>query len=168
MPKDERMVINTGPLLALIAALGNLSILDRLYDHVIVPSIVVQEVLAGGKNGLGVGAFLEATFLETQKHPCSLDPFLCHALDAGEADVIQTAINLGIDRVCIDESVGRRIARLYGRKVTGSLGVLTKAIQAGIPIDLEHCISNMRAAGVWLSERTANQARQIIKNYSQP
>lgn len=162
MPDDTTLVINTGPLLALIAALEDLTLLDELYERVVVPLAVAREVLAGGHVGFGIDAFREATFLDVQNADCHFTPFLKHSLDAGEASVIQTAQDLGINRVCIDENAGRRIARLYGIKVTGSLGVLIKAIQAGKEICLEDCISKMRSHGIWISDKTTRQALQIV------
>jgi predicted nucleic acid-binding protein len=44
MPDLKDIVINTGPLLALIAAQGSLSILERLYRHVLVPYEVKMEL----------------------------------------------------------------------------------------------------------------------------
>jgi len=46
MRKNTDIVINTGPILALAAALGSLDILTNLYRHVIVPEEVANEVLA--------------------------------------------------------------------------------------------------------------------------
>jgi len=37
MPETNKIVINTGPLLALIAGLGDLKILNSLYEQVVVP-----------------------------------------------------------------------------------------------------------------------------------
>ena len=37
MPETEELVINTGPLLALIAGVGDLSLLELLYKRVLVP-----------------------------------------------------------------------------------------------------------------------------------
>lgn len=45
---EKRLVINTGPLLALAAAWGELNILKELYKQVVVPHEVSREILAGG------------------------------------------------------------------------------------------------------------------------
>ena len=37
MPERKDLVINTGPLLALMASIGDLSLLEQLYNHVLVP-----------------------------------------------------------------------------------------------------------------------------------
>ena len=87
-----------------------------------------------------------------------------HSLDIGEAVVIQSAFDFSINKVCIDEALGRRVARLHGLKVTGSLGVILKAIRNGYEIDLNLCIDKMRCQGVWISKRTADKALCIAKN----
>jgi len=48
MPETERIVMNTGPLLALIAGIGDLSFLESLYAGIHVPFEVCQEIEAGG------------------------------------------------------------------------------------------------------------------------
>lgn len=47
MPNTKTIVINTGPTIALVAAVGDLSLLELLYDRVLVPFEVCQEILAG-------------------------------------------------------------------------------------------------------------------------
>lgn len=164
MLEDRTLVINTGPILALTAALGDLSVLDELYDRTVVPKAVANEIVAGGRDGFGLDSFSQATFLDVQARKCKLDSFLSRALDEGEAAVIQTAGDLSISRVCIDEAAGRRTARLYGLSVTGSLGILIKSIKSGSGIDLELCIKKMRSHGVWIGEQTAKKALQIISD----
>lgn len=47
------MVINTGPLLALIAGYGELSLLEKLYQRVLVPFEVCREIESGGGQAFG-------------------------------------------------------------------------------------------------------------------
>jgi predicted nucleic acid-binding protein len=152
MPERSAVLVsNTTPLIALTAALGSLDILKYMYVRVLVPFEVAQEVRAGGQTSFGVDAFQAADWLDIQDRPVTLLPFLKNSLDAGEASVIQTALNLSLPLVCIDEVVGRRTARLCGLNLTGSLGILLKARQLGFSVDLPHAIENMRRHGIWLS-----------------
>ena len=57
MPKNKKIVINTGPILALVAALDGLNVLRELYSEVIVPYEVYQEIMVGGSTGFGVKEF---------------------------------------------------------------------------------------------------------------
>jgi predicted nucleic acid-binding protein len=146
------VVTNTTPLIALTAALGSLEVLQFLYVRVVVPFEVAQEVRAGGAFSTGVDVFESAKWLDVQTQAVVLSPFLKNSLDAGEASVIQTAINFSVPLACIDEEAGRRIARLNGLTLTGTLGVLIKAKQLGFPVDMKLAIANMRQHGIWLSQ----------------
>jgi len=57
MPETENLVINTGPILALIASVGDLSLLEFLYKRILVPFEVCREIVAGGSSGFGVNIF---------------------------------------------------------------------------------------------------------------
>lgn len=150
---DRKVVVcNTTPLIALTAALGSLDVLKLLYSRVIVPLEVAQEVRAGGRSSFGVDVFESADWLDVQAQPVRLSPLLKNSLDAGEASVIQTALDLSLPLVCIDEEVGRRMARLSGLTLTGTLGVLIKAKQLGFPVDMPGAITQMRQHGIWLSQ----------------
>ncbi|MFH1026655.1 MAG: DUF3368 domain-containing protein, partial [Pseudomonadota bacterium] len=131
MPEQKEIVINTGPLIALVAATGNLVILRGLYSRIVVPFEVCGEIMAGGQSGFAVAEFHAASFLDKKTRPTSIGTFLHNSLDTGEAAVIQTALDLGIATVCIDEAVGRRIARLNALAITGSIGILIRAKQEG-------------------------------------
>lgn len=123
-----------------------------------VPYEVCQEVLAGGANHFGVEAFCRNTWLTKFEKPLTINPMLSHLLDVGEASVIQLAQQEGIPLVCIDEIVGRRIARLSGLNVTGSIGIMLRAKQEGYPISLRDALSKMHKHGIWLSDKVMNFA----------
>jgi predicted nucleic acid-binding protein len=148
----QSVVTNTTPLIALTAATGNLDALRYLYSRVVVPYEVAQEVRLGGRDAFGVDVFESAAWLEICPAPVTLPPYLQNALDRGEASVIQTALDLGLARVCIDESIGRRVARLSGLNVTGSIGVLLKARSQGYEVSIPDALARMRERGIWLSQ----------------
>jgi predicted nucleic acid-binding protein len=156
MPKD--IVINTGPLIAIVAATENLNILKGLYNRIIVPFEVSNEILDGGPSGFAVQKFHEAAWLDKLASPSTIGAFLHNMLDPGEASVIQTAIDRGITTVCIDEAAGRRIARLNGLSVTGSIGILIRAKKEGANISIRVMLENMRKHGVWLSQAVIDTA----------
>jgi predicted nucleic acid-binding protein len=153
MLDKKEIVIDTGPIIALVAALGDLSILRSLYHRVLVPYEVCQEILVGGPNGFAVNEFEDASWLENWRDPLDIAPILINSLDIGEASVIQLALNEKIRTVCIDEPRGRCIARLSGLSLTGSIGILLLAKREGHPISIQSAIQRMQQRGVWLSER---------------
>lgn len=151
MPDQAKVIVtNTTPLIALTAATGSLDILSTLYAKVVVPYEVAQEIRAGGKESFGLDVFQASSWLTINEEPVLLPPYLQNALDLGEATVIQTALQQGIQRVCIDETIGRRIARLSNLDVTGSIGILLKAKSMGYLVSMPDAISRMRERGIWL------------------
>jgi predicted nucleic acid-binding protein len=157
MRRPEEIVINTGPALAIVAALGSLNIL-QMYRRVWVPWEVCQEVVTGGPSGFAVAEFQAAHWLHTESNPLDIVPLLANSLDPGEAAVIQLALDRGIQTVCVDEAAGRRVARLSGLTVTGTVGVLLRARREGHPFSMRDAIQRMRQRGVWLSERVVTFA----------
>ncbi|MBI5303458.1 MAG: hypothetical protein HY868_15095 [Chloroflexi bacterium] len=54
MPERKRIIVtNTTPIISL-ALIGQLNLLRRLYDQVVIPPTVQNEVLAGGASGIGI------------------------------------------------------------------------------------------------------------------
>ena len=158
MPNTSGIVINTSPLIAIVAAMGGFNVLQSLYTNVIVPFEVSQEILIGGTTGLGVTEFQADFWLQKQTVPVNISPILLNSLDIGEASVIQLALNKNISTVCIDEAVGRRIARLSGLAVTGSIGILLRAKKEGYPLSIKTAIEKMLNHNIRLSQRVIDFA----------
>ena len=124
----ERIVVNTGPLIAL-ARIEALDVVGRLPFEVICPQEVRDELDQGAEIGHPHvnPSWLAVVSLRERPSPLSLS-----ALDLGEAAVIQLALEQGIERVCIDEWKGRRAALAAGLQVTGALGLLGRAKLLGL------------------------------------
>ncbi|MBW4679503.1 MAG: DUF3368 domain-containing protein [Microcoleus vaginatus WJT46-NPBG5] len=160
MPETKIIVINTAPLISLVAAVGDLTLLQSLYDQVLVPFEVCQEILAGGSSSFAVAEFEAAFWLQKWQNPLNISPLLLNSLDRGEAAVIQLAMNENITTVCIDETAGRRIARLSGLSLTGSIGILLRAKREGYLISMKEAIQRMTNKGIRLSETVIKFALQ--------
>jgi hypothetical protein len=90
MPKSETIVINTSPLITLVAALGDLTILRSLYTEVLVPLEVCQEITAGGRDGFAVAEFEAANWLQKKDTYLNISPFLLNSAEIeGSCDEVQ-------------------------------------------------------------------------------
>ena len=58
-----------------------------------------------------------------------------------------------IGTVAIDEPAGRRMARLHGLALTGSVGILLRAKREGQVQSVRAALVRMKAQGIWLSDR---------------
>ena len=97
--------------------------------------------------------FEAAHWLQRRERPLTISALLQNTLDKGEAAVIQLALDQKIETVAIDEAAGRRLARLNGLSVTGSIGILLRAKREGYSFSMQEAIERMKAQGVWLSDR---------------
>jgi len=152
MPDTQDIVINTSPIIALVAAMGDLSVL-KIYHHVWVPLEVSEELAAGGAVRFALAEYQAAHWLHKRTQPMTIAPHLLNTLDKGEASVIQLALDKNIHTIVIDETAGRRIARLNGLAVAGSIGILLRARSEGQPFSMKEAIDRMQARGIWLSDR---------------
>lgn len=115
----DRIVINTGPCIALHKA-GVLAACLRLPFEFLSTEEVKAEIEAGVAAGKSP---LDLTTIRIAKYPPPLTAVLRAALDLGEASVLQLALHIRAEWVCIDESLGRRFARALGLRLTGSAGL---------------------------------------------
>jgi len=152
MPETQEIVINTSPIIAMVAALGDLRVL-QIYQRVWVPLEVCQEISAGGAAQFALAEFEAAHWLQKCTQPLTIAALLQNTLDTGEAAVIQLALDQNIQTVAIDEAAGRRIARLNGLSMTGSIGILLRARKEGYQFSMQAAIDRMKSRGIWLSQR---------------
>jgi len=150
-----KTVVNSTPLIAL-SITGYLFLLNRLFEQVIVPVSVYEEVALQGEERPGAEAVAQANWLVIQAPERSLvlSAELVQ-LDRGEQDVILLAQEIKADWVLIDEKLARRVAIGLGLQVKGTLGVLLIAYRMGL-ISKEasiKAVQDLASSSVRLSSR---------------
>jgi predicted nucleic acid-binding protein len=145
--KRREIISNTGPLIAL-ASIDRLDILNNLFEKVVVPEAVHDELLEGGPAQAGISSYQQATWIKVETLTIPLDPLLDNVLDTGEASVIQLAREKHIDLVLIDERKGRKIAReIYQLRVIGTARILVEAKRHGFLDNVQNIINQMTGNG---------------------
>jgi predicted nucleic acid-binding protein len=127
-----KVVANATPLIAL-SLIGELDLLPRIFDEILVPKAVYEEIVVEGAGRPGSEAVSAAPWLQVQasKTTSSLEPLLL-GLDSGELQTLLLAQEVQADWVLIDERLGRRVARAMGLEIKGTVGVLLAAFLAGL------------------------------------
>ena len=143
----QSVIINSGPLIAL-ERVEQLTLLPKLFETVIVPQPVFEEV--SSQSPYPFSALPSEISIEPLT--TTLDPLLHHTLDKGEASVIQLARERSIEQVIIDERKGRKIARLYHLQTWGTARVLVEAKQAGCLESVARTLEQMRKQRYWISD----------------
>lgn len=154
--------INTSPLLYL-HQVGQLEILPKLYDLVITPKAVEEELGVGRERGVDVPDLNSLTWLDIRTvNSASAIPNIID-LGRGEAEVIALGLESSGSLLILDDQLGRRIAKLYQLKYTGTLGVLIKAKQEGYLAAVAPVIKKLQGQGMWLTESVIYTALQLAK-----
>ncbi|OCQ94268.1 nucleic acid-binding protein [Nostoc sp. MBR 210] len=124
------IVSDTSPITNL-AAIAQLDLLQKLYNQIIIPAAVYNEMVSVDK--LVPGAMEVQTFawIQTQTVKDLQQVIIIQEsqenIDLGEAEAIALALELKADLLLMDERRGRIVAKSYGLQVTGLLGVLVQA-----------------------------------------
>lgn len=127
-----KVVVNATPLIAL-SLIGELDLLPRIFDEILIPDAVYEEIVVKGAGRPGSEAVSAAKWILVQspKATSSVEPLLL-GLDAGELQTLLLAREVHADWVLIDERLGRRVARAMGLETKGTVGVLLAAYLAGL------------------------------------
>jgi predicted nucleic acid-binding protein len=150
------VVPDAGPLIYLASA-GQLDLLGRLFDDVVVPEIVFREVTVAGVGLAGASEVIAATWLRiVQADP---DPSLLDLIDRGEAAAIPLAERLGAT-LLVDDSAARMIAMERGLQVLGTLGVLLRGKREGHVDAVGPIIVRMRSLGMYVG---VDLWRQVLR-----
>jgi predicted nucleic acid-binding protein len=121
------VVSNSSPLIAL-ARLSYLDLLHSLYNEILIPQAVYQEVVQTGKGREGAAAVEAAPWITVQTVQDSVAvELLRDQLDRGESEAIVLAMEGKAQLLLIDEARGRRIAQSRGLTHVGTVGVIVLA-----------------------------------------
>lgn len=145
------VVSNTSPITNL-AAIGQLNLLQQLFQTVIISEVVYRELTADG--GRYPGAIVQTMdWIETRKVTnTAVVTALRLELDEGEAETIALAQEISADLVLMDERLGRAAAARFGLRVAGLLGVLVEAKQQGFIAEIKPFVDNLLNVGFHIKQ----------------
>lgn len=125
------VVSNASPLINL-ARIGKLSLLPLIFNRVLIPEAVWNEVVVDGEDQPGAKEISEAGWVVRMAvSNLQLVHSLRQELDPGEAEAIALAVELNANFVLMDERLGRQTARHFGLGYIGVIGILKVAKQRG-------------------------------------
>jgi len=154
-----RVIVNTSPLIAL-DRIGRLSLLARLYGEVVRPQAVLDELLAAPTRIRDAETLVRASWIATEPDPSAM--ILRKELGAGETAVLTLAWQTKADLVILDDLQARLVAAGLGLKLTGTLGVLLAAAQAGYEPNLSQALDDLQAAGFHVADALRRQIRDGV------
>ncbi|MBD1872095.1 DUF3368 domain-containing protein [Nodosilinea sp. FACHB-131] len=131
------VISDTSPISNLLR-IEQLHLLKALYGKLFIPEGVYQEISRLEAFGIETSWLLKTDWIVVQAVQNQLlVTELKDELDLGEAEAIALSIEVGGDRLLMDERLGRQVAQRFGLKVTGLLGVLVAAKQSDLITELK-------------------------------
>lgn len=149
--KGKGIIVNTSPWISL-SLCGQISLLEKLYHDIYIPMSVRDEIMVGGKQGIGIHELKVSPWIKIEKVSDVEKIKLLHELEQGEAEVIILAKEKEIDQVLIDERIARMQAKVLGLNVIGTLGLLLKAKRNGLLPSIKPSIDKILQSGIWIKE----------------
>ncbi|MCZ7359314.1 MAG: DUF3368 domain-containing protein, partial [Candidatus Methanoperedens sp.] len=139
-----------------------LELLQDLFDTVLIPEAVYRECVIEGKDRDDARKIKNASRLQVRViRNIELKKALNTVLDEGESEAIALALQEEADFILLDDYEAREFARIYGLKITGTIGVLLKAKFSGRISNLVEILEKLRETGYWLDE---NLYSEILRN----
>jgi predicted nucleic acid-binding protein len=156
------IVSDTSPINNL-AAIGQLDLLRQLYNTVIIPEAVYQELTETEIPAAGAIEVQTLDWIQTrQVTNRALVEILRNQLDGGEAEAIALAVELNADQVLIDERRGRMAAAQLSLQYVGILGILVEAKGRGLIPTVKPLLDALiDQAGFWVAEPLYNRVLQL-------
>ena len=148
-------VSDTGPLIVMYET-SLLWILKELYDEIIIPRSVSNELLRKheGKK------ILDEDWIVIREVKGETVEVLKAFLDEGEAEAIALAKESNLP-ILLDERKGRRVASSLNLKVQGTLGTLVKAKRRGLIASVRDCILQLLTRGYYLDQKLIDEVLKI-------
>lgn len=159
-------VADAGPLIAL-AKIERFHLLRQLFDKVVVPQAVWNEVVVSGEgrpaSDQAVAAQEQGWLVRRFVEDALAVDILRSTLGAGESQAIVLAQQLAADWLLLDDDLARSEAANLGVRVKGTVGVLLAADAADLLEDIQVDLDRLRARGVWLSDRVCDAVVEMAR-----
>lgn len=157
------VVADAGPIIHL-SRIGQIDLLPALYERLLVPVAVYEEVVQAGRGFAGSEELEGAAWADVVEHIPDAEMFsrLRSRVDPGEAAAICLAYDRRADLILSDDREARELAREHGFQVQGSLGILVEAKKRGHISHLSPLLRELKAKRTWLSEKLIQEVlRQV-------
>jgi predicted nucleic acid-binding protein len=150
------VVCDASPIIAL-AFVDQLDLIDRLFDKVLIPQKVYEELTKTDKYGVNKikNWARHKVIRANDSHLIQTYRLL---LDAGESEAIALYWEQKADYLLIDEKKGRKIARLNGVNIVGTLGILLLAKQNNLLSEIKPLLALLQRSDIRISDTLYDRA----------
>jgi predicted nucleic acid-binding protein len=146
----EQWVVNASPLIVL-GKVGQLDLLTKLPQRIVVPAAVVTEILAGPE-GDAARLAVQAKMFTKVNTPTTVPELAAWDLGAGETSVLAYALAHPGYIAILDDGAARKCAKAFGVAMKGTLAVIILAKKRGLIPSAAKVLRAVQEAGLRLDE----------------
>ena len=165
------VISDTIPILSLLKA-GQLKVLEKLYQTVIIPEAVYNELINNDDYEEEREAIKRCSFLSVEKVSNVESVRILRdvtGLDAGESESLVLYGEKNADLLLIDEHKGRSVAKKLSVEHIGTVGILMLAFDEGILTaeEVREALRVMLTCDIRLSRKLCNKVLEYVgsENY---
>ncbi len=144
------VISNSSPLIAL-TQIGRLDLLHQLHPLVLIPPAVAREV---EPTVPALPGWLVVQPLAHSRQPQTVSG----SIGPGEHEVISLGLELGAERLILDEQPARRLATSLGLRVIGTVGLLLVAKERGFLTKITPELDRLLAVGFFMDQELYDRA----------
>ncbi len=156
----ERCVVDTSALQYLFR-IGQLDLLQKLFDEVLVAEAVEQELNRGKSAGYLVPNIMDYPWITIEKPDSRSIPTELQFLGNGECASILLARETSVDQIILDDLDARYTAENLGLHVIGTIGILMRAKEQNLILTIAPLLEQLIDAGMWISIEIKQYALEL-------
>lgn len=153
------IIVDSSPLIVLLKS--NLEyILPKLFDEIILPQSVSDEILAGQSNDIAKQKLPTISWLKIFPDANPNHLTINVNLGKGEIAVLNLALEMSFARVVLDDFAARKSAKDLKIPFIGTGGLLVLAKQNNLIPSVADALKEVQNNGLWLSDSVIEMIKQ--------
>jgi predicted nucleic acid-binding protein len=158
MVSINQVAINASPLIVLFKS-NQADLLPQLFDEIVVPQAVWQEVTSSGTQDAAAQQLPNVTWVKRVE--VAITPSIAAwDLGVGESSVLSFALENPAYRAMVDDRAARRCAKALSINTLGTGGAIVLAKRRGLITSTGEGLKKLQDAGLWLSTDLINLLKQ--------
>jgi predicted nucleic acid-binding protein len=149
----SEIICNTSPF-QYLHQLGLLDVVRKIVGQITVPPAVVAEIEEGKARGVDLPDLHQLDWVSVRTPQSQTSVPLVTDLGPGETEVLMLALEAPQATVVLDDALARQLAEVLGLRLTGTLGLLLDAKQAGLVPALTPILDQLQALRFRLAPHT--------------
>lgn len=153
----RKVVANTTPLIAL-ADIGKIDLLHQIYNEIYIPRAVLEEIISEPAKSIVTNSdWIKVIDIQNNDQKNSFST----RLHSGEIEVILLSQEQNADLLIMDDNAAKKTAKYLGLSVTGTLGVVLKAKQAGLIENVKDVLDQLILDGLFMDDKLINKVLEL-------